>query len=210
MRKAKPFRTKLVRAGLVSLVCASVPLGASGADYARTLSFEKTVAELSRDGQGREPRQRRAGGGDPAGPRAFHQKTAGPQLAGAQRDQRQPRADRPGAEPARAAGRCQLSRGAAAGAGAAGRADDRERCRQPRHGGGRRREGRVRRTVRKDARRLRGACFGRRVERREPVPAAGRDAAARPHGRRVPLGIRDAAGQGRRGARHRRGEPTAQ
>jgi len=43
-----------VRAGLVSIVCASVPLGtADGADYARTLSFEKTVAELSamaRDG----------------------------------------------------------------------------------------------------------------------------------------------------------------
>lgn len=47
MRRAKSFRTKLVRAGLVSLACASVPLGASGADYARTLSFEKTVADLS-------------------------------------------------------------------------------------------------------------------------------------------------------------------
>jgi poly(beta-D-mannuronate) C5 epimerase len=28
-------------------VCASVPLGATGADYARTLSYEKTIAELS-------------------------------------------------------------------------------------------------------------------------------------------------------------------
>ena len=40
------MRKTWVRAGLVSLVCASVPLGATGADYARTLSFEKTVAEL--------------------------------------------------------------------------------------------------------------------------------------------------------------------
>ena len=47
MRKPRSFRRNLVRTGLVSLVCASVPLGATGADYARTLSFEKTVAELS-------------------------------------------------------------------------------------------------------------------------------------------------------------------
>lgn len=46
MRK-QPFRKSWVRAGL-AMACASVPLGtASGADYARTLSFEKTVAELS-------------------------------------------------------------------------------------------------------------------------------------------------------------------
>jgi poly(beta-D-mannuronate) C5 epimerase len=40
-----------VRAGLACIVCATVPLGAampvSGADYARTLSFEKTVAALA-------------------------------------------------------------------------------------------------------------------------------------------------------------------
>jgi mannuronan 5-epimerase len=42
------FRKSWVRAGLAMVACASVPLGtATGADYARTLSFEKTVAELS-------------------------------------------------------------------------------------------------------------------------------------------------------------------
>lgn len=47
------MRKTWVRAGLISLVCAAVPLGATGADYARTLSFEKTVAALAamvRDG----------------------------------------------------------------------------------------------------------------------------------------------------------------
>ncbi len=45
------MRKVWVRAGLASIVCATVPLGAtipvSGADYARTLAFEKTVAELA-------------------------------------------------------------------------------------------------------------------------------------------------------------------
>ena len=48
MRKPRSFRKDWVRAGLAAVACASVPLGtAIGADYARTLSFEKTVAELS-------------------------------------------------------------------------------------------------------------------------------------------------------------------
>jgi len=42
------MRKRWVRAGLALMACASVPLGtAIGADYARTLSYEKAVAELA-------------------------------------------------------------------------------------------------------------------------------------------------------------------